>query len=96
MNWNIEWMDIFFKNDQEFEENCERGKVKDILEKIAAVIKEIDPDILSIEEGPSSIEKISLFIDNFLNSSFLPFGYFIYIFYLFVNIMILYYYYYYL
>ena len=75
MNWNIQWMEKFYKNDEEFLEENDKGVVDDVLTRMAQVILKIDPDVLAIEEGPSSVQRMDLFIDTYLSSSYSTFGY---------------------
>jgi hypothetical protein len=78
MNWNIEWMDLFYKDDTEFLiSNTSVGitNVKTLCEQIAKVIFDINPDILAIEEGPSSLPRMDLFQREYLADQFDVFGY---------------------
>ena len=68
-------MDRYYKSDEEFvEEMNEKGKVKEVLERIGKVIEEIDPDVIGIEEGPSSKKRMEMFVDRYLHGSFICFG----------------------
>lgn len=45
-----------------------------LLGRIAAVIKELDPDVLTVQEGPSTLARMQLFVDEFLDGDYLVFG----------------------
>lgn len=67
--FNIEWMNNWFVGGDEdaFRETLSDGsKVDQICQRVKQVIDTIDPDILSIQEGPSSKGEMSLFIENYL------------------------------
>jgi hypothetical protein len=75
VNWNIEWMDHLFASDSEIAKSYEN--IPDCLDqciRISRVIKELDADIIAIEEGPANIRRMQLFCDRFLDGEYLVFG----------------------
>lgn len=78
LQWNIEWMDYLFKstgddNLAEFlseNHSADISSVPELCQKIAKVILDLEPDVISVEEGPSSREKMELFVKDYLNSAF--------------------------
>ena len=71
LNWNIEWMNDWFVGggDVAFrQDNPRRGitDVADLSSRVASVVTSLDPDILTIEEGPSDIREMVLFVESFL------------------------------
>lgn len=76
-SWNIEWMDYFFKDDLTFHVSNPKNGISDVNElctKIALAITDINPDVISILEGPSSILRMDLFQKTYLKDSFECFG----------------------
>lgn len=70
-NWNIEWMDRWFMSDSEFfESTSEISDVHGLAQRVAEVIKQIDSDIISIQEGPSNGKRMQLFVDKFLDGRY--------------------------
>jgi hypothetical protein len=75
-NWNIEWMNNWFVggDDVEFRESyAPRGKpgdaiadVDSLCRRVASVILSLDPDALCVQEGPSDIREMELFISTYL------------------------------
>lgn len=70
VNWNIEWMNRWFSGNN----NPKWGsgyltetEAKTAAQKVANVIDKLDPDLLCIQEGPSAIQEMQLFIDDFLS-----------------------------
>jgi hypothetical protein len=80
MNWNIEWLDHMFAGPDDKPQiaatNAEDqiNDVPALCKQIAALIKEVDADVLAIEEGPSSLAKMQLFVKVFLDDTFHCFG----------------------
>jgi endonuclease/exonuclease/phosphatase family metal-dependent hydrolase len=74
LNWNIEWMNDWFVggNTVQFrQDNARRGitDVDDLCQRVAGVIQTLDPDVLTIQEGPSDIREMLLFTDNYLQDN---------------------------
>jgi hypothetical protein len=74
VNWNIEWMDDWFVGGGKvgfLEDNPPKGitDVADLCERVATVIKDLDPDVLTIEEGPSDIREMNLFVRTYLTDA---------------------------
>lgn len=67
--FNIEWMNRWFEGGDvdKFKQTLSDGsKVDDICKRVKDVILGMDPDILAIQEGPSSKGEMQLFIDKYL------------------------------
>jgi len=66
--WNIKWMNkLFVKDAAKF---AAGPKITQRLERIAAVIKDIDPDILGVEEGPKHKKQLKHFVRHHLDSAY--------------------------
>jgi endonuclease/exonuclease/phosphatase family metal-dependent hydrolase len=84
VNWNIEWMNNWFVGRGEVAfrtDNPRQGitDVADLCRRVAGVVNTLDPDVLTIEEGPSDIREMELFTRTYLadgngNSLFNVFG----------------------
>jgi hypothetical protein len=71
VNWNIEWMNDWFVGGGSVafrQDNPRTGitDVADLCKRVAGVVHSLDPDVLSIEEGPSDIREMLLFVETFL------------------------------
>lgn len=74
VNWNIEWMNDWFvgRNKVAFRQVHKRGNniiiadVADLCRRVASVIKSLDPDVLTVQEGPSDIREMQLFVETYL------------------------------
>ena len=69
MNWNIEWMNNWFVGNGRVEwRQSHRGieDVRTLAQRVANVILTIDPDVLTIQEGPSDFREMELFVNDFL------------------------------
>lgn len=75
-SFNIEWMNDWFDEKNTFKPTFEReGHVSNTDEtagRAAAVIRQIDPDILAVQEAPSSIKEMELFIREYLSEGEIP------------------------
>lgn len=79
LNWNIEWMNHWFSGNATPVWGSrlpgeERGalspdEARIVAGRVAAVIRELDPDLICLQEGPSSIEEMQLFLDDFLSDA---------------------------
>ena len=72
LNWNIEWMNNWFSGNRNPRWGSKALSISDartVAQKVANVIRSISPDILCLQEGPSSIQEMQLFIDEFLSNS---------------------------
>lgn len=74
LNWNIEWMNDWFVggNAVAFRDSYERTGITDVAalcQRVAGVIKALEPDAVTIQEGPSDIREMLLFTDNYLTDS---------------------------
>jgi hypothetical protein len=70
-SWNIEWMNNWFVgyNQVAFRSDHHSSgitDVDDLCRRVAGVIKSLDPDVLAVEEGPSDINEMRLFVDRYL------------------------------
>lgn len=71
MNWNIEWMNNWFVgNGQVAWRNTHTGiaDVQALADRVANVITAVDPDVLTIQEGPSDPREMELFITDCLSA----------------------------
>jgi exonuclease III len=71
VNWNIEWMNDWFVGGGSVafrQDNPRRGitDVADLCGRVASVINNLNPDVLTIEEGPSDIREMELFVETYL------------------------------
>lgn len=69
MNWNIEWMNNWFVGNGHVawrESHSGIANVGDLAQRVANVILAIDPDVLTIQEGPSDPREMELFVNAFL------------------------------
>ncbi len=72
LNWNIEWMNDWFVGggDVAFRPDNPRRSITDVAElcqRVANVMTNLDPDVLTIVEGPSDIREMILFAETFLS-----------------------------
>jgi hypothetical protein len=75
VNWNIEWMNDWFVGYGSVafrQDNPSRGisDVADLCSRVASVVKNLDPDVLTIEEGPSDIREMELFVETYNQGMF--------------------------
>ena len=69
LNWNIEWMnDWFVGNGLVQWRNSHTGiqNVAALADRVAALIRGVDPDLVTIQEGPSDIREMELFVNDHL------------------------------
>jgi len=74
VNWNIEWMNDWYVNGSAvaFKQNNPNKGITDVdalATRVAEVIKSFNADIITIEEGPSSILEMHLFVDSYLQDN---------------------------
>ena len=72
MDWNIEWMNNWFVgNGQVAWHNYNSGiaNVRALAGRVANVITAVDPDVLTIQEGPSDPREMELFIADCLSGA---------------------------
>ncbi|TVQ30936.1 MAG: endonuclease [Geminicoccaceae bacterium] len=81
VNWNIEWMNDWFIPIREGgpawrDSNPGRGiaDVRGLAERVASVIRDLRPDVLTVQEGPSRRGEMELFVDAHLDGGFDVFG----------------------
>lgn len=70
MDWNIEWMNNWFVGNQQVawrQSNTGIDDVAALAQRVANVILSIDPDVITIQEGPSDSEEMELFVSDFLS-----------------------------
>jgi endonuclease/exonuclease/phosphatase family metal-dependent hydrolase len=72
VNWNIEWMNDWFVGGGSVafrQDNLRRGitDIDDLCKRVASVVPSLDPDVLTLEEGPSDIREMQLFVDTYLS-----------------------------
>ena len=69
MNWNIEWMNNWFVGNGQIawrQAHTGIADVQALAQRVANVILAIDPDVLTIQEGPSDPREMELFVNGFL------------------------------
>jgi exonuclease III len=71
VNWNIEWMNDWFVGGGSVafrKDNPRTGvtDVADLCRRVANVINNLNPDVLTVEEGPSDIREMELFVETYL------------------------------
>ncbi len=71
LNWNIEWMNRWFIGNGEvaFRDKHEPSGIRDVddlCRRVASVIDALNPDVLTIQEGPSDRAEMLLFSDQYL------------------------------
>ncbi|MEE9189258.1 MAG: endonuclease [Candidatus Neomarinimicrobiota bacterium] len=72
MDWNIEWMNKWFVGGGQVawrQSHSGIANVADLAQRVANVITAIDPDVLTLQEGPSDPNEMGLFINDFLLGS---------------------------
>ena len=70
VNWNIEWMNRWFSGNANpvwGSSSLSPDQARTVAGKVARVIRALDPDILSLQEGPSAIAEMTLFLTEFLS-----------------------------
>jgi endonuclease/exonuclease/phosphatase family metal-dependent hydrolase len=77
VNWNIEWMNNWFVGGNEValrDSYDPRGRpgdaipdVDNLASRVAQVIRELAPDVLCIQEGPSDLREMELFVSTYLS-----------------------------
>lgn len=75
-SFNIEWMNDWFTSDSDpaaflpsFTKEEHINDTDRTASRAARVIRDIDPDILAVQEGPSRPAEMALFIDRYLSSA---------------------------
>ena len=71
VNWNIEWMNNWFADgdDVHLRVAHSASQISDVgalCSRVAGVIQILNPDVLTIEEGPSDIRMMQLFVSEYL------------------------------
>ena len=74
VDWNIEWMNDWFVGggNVAFREDNPRKGITDVAAlctRVANVVKGLNPDVLTIQEGPSDIREMALFVENYLTDN---------------------------
>lgn len=75
MDWNVEWMNRWFSgnhNPQWGSNSLGASDARIVAQRVANVILAVDPDILCIQEGPSAVQEMNLFIKDFLSENGAP------------------------
>ena len=81
-NWNVEWMNKWFTADVDAPAfkpaaDAARSGITDLpalAGRVGAVVEAIDPDVLCIQEGPSRVEEMRLFVDGVLDGRYEVYG----------------------
>jgi len=69
MDWNIESMNNWFVGGGQVgwrDSHHGIASVSELVQRVANVIKSVDPDVLTLQEGPSDPREMALFINDFL------------------------------
>ncbi|MHC0054184.1 endonuclease/exonuclease/phosphatase family protein [Actibacterium sp. D379-3] len=72
VNWNIEWMNRWFSGNAMpiwSSTSLSSDQAQTVARKVANVIRALDPDILSLQEGPSALAEMQLFLAGFLSDA---------------------------
>lgn len=74
-SWNIEWMHHWFLADQPaYQTNIDgkpsQGLVADVVRRVADVVRDIDADVLCVQEGPKLQSQLQHFVANDLNGMY--------------------------
>ena len=75
LNWNIEWMNRWFTGNNNpvwGSTKLDPDKAQIAAKRAANVIRNINPDIVCIQEGPSAIQEMQLFINEYLSDDGTP------------------------
>src|SRR6185503_17375413 len=78
-SFNVEWMNDWFTQDAQavafknsFTKDGHSYVTGKIANRVAGLIRAIDPDILAIQEGPSRLVELELFIQKYLSQDNVP------------------------
>ena len=69
MDWNIEWMNNWFVGNGQVALRSSHSGIADVralAQRVVNVITAIDPDVLTLQEGPSDPREMALFVNDFL------------------------------
>ncbi len=69
VNWNIEWMNRWFSGNNQphwGSRQLSADEARIAAGKVADVIRALDPDLLCLQEGPSAMAEMELFLTEFL------------------------------
>lgn len=74
VNWNIEWMNDWFVGGGNVafrEDNLRKGitDVPALCTRVAKIVKGLNPDVLTIQEGPSDIREMALFVEKYFTDN---------------------------
>lgn len=72
VNWNLEWMNHWFSgNDAPVwgSNQLSEAQARVCAGRAAAVIQALQPDLLTLQEGPSAAAEMQLFLDEFLSDN---------------------------
>jgi len=75
MNWNIEWMNNWFSGNHDPQwgsGSLSAGEAHVVAARVANVIRDVDPDVLCVQEGPSAMPEMQLFIEAHLSDNGVP------------------------
>lgn len=79
-NWNIEWMNHWFTADRQApalrpsDQIDGVSDINDLCARVAHVIDDLGADVLTIQEGPSRLEEMELFVAQFLDNRYQVLG----------------------
>lgn len=69
LNWNIEWMNDWFSGNAQprwGSSSLEADEARIVAGKVADVIRDTAPDLICLQEGPSAMAEMELFLSEFL------------------------------
>lgn len=72
VNWNIEWMNRWFTGNATpvwGSTELSADAARSVAGRVARVIRALDPDVLSLQEGPSALAEMNLFLQEFLSGT---------------------------
>ncbi len=75
VNWNIEWMNNWFVGGGQVDWVANRASsgitdTQALAARVAQVITDLQPDVVAVEEGPSDIREMQLFVDDHLGGNY--------------------------
>lgn len=75
VNWNIEWMNRWFSGNAQPQwgsRSLDADEARQCARRAASVITTTAPDLLCLQEGPSHLAEMALFVREFLGDSYEP------------------------
>ena len=72
LDWNIEWMNRWFSGNaspQWGSNQLSAARANEAATRVAAVIRQLDPDLIMLQEGPSALAEMELFLADHLSDA---------------------------